>query len=151
MPSGPISFTYLWTLSSHLHQQLSSNIFLRFPHHAFHMPHPSHPPLTHHSILVESTHHKAPHYAIFSTPVTLSHSGLNISLSTLLPSTLSLCSTLKCTDQFSHPYKIAPYILIFSVIFLCDVPNSSFIFIMQNTHIKFCSLLSRGRNILALY
>jgi len=57
------------------------------------------------------------------------------------------------TDQFTHPYKIAAYILIFSVIFLCDVPIGSFNYLHNAGHpYKICqSLLSRGRNILALY
>ena len=59
LPSTPTSFL-------RFHHQ--NTVFISFPHHAFHMPHPSHPPLFHHSILAESMHHEAL-YAIFSTPL----------------------------------------------------------------------------------
>jgi hypothetical protein len=71
------------------------------------MPHPTHPPCSHHSILVGSTNHEAPHYVIFSTPVTLSNSGPNISLSTLLSNTLSLCSTFSVqTNLHTHTKQL---------------------------------------------
>jgi hypothetical protein len=40
-------------------------------------------------------------------PVTSSLLGSNILLSTLFSNTLSLCSSLNVTDQFSHQYKIS--------------------------------------------
>jgi hypothetical protein len=51
-------------------------------------------------------------------PVTSSHLGPNVLLSTLFSNTLSLRSSLNVSDQVSHPYKtkgkvIVLYILIF--------------------------------------
>ena len=46
------------------------------------------------------------------SPVTSSLLGPNIHLSTLFSNTLSLCSSLKASDQFSHPYKITGKIIV---------------------------------------
>jgi hypothetical protein len=43
--------------------------------------------------------------SLLHTPVTSSHLGPNIFLSTLFSNTRSLCSSLSATDQASHPYK----------------------------------------------
>jgi len=117
------------------------------------MPHPSHPPCSHHSILVESINHEAPHYAIFSTPLSPCPTQAQISPSAPYTKHPQPMFYPQCTDQFSHPHKIAPYILIFSLISLCDVPNASFNYLYNAGHPYkiWQSLLSRGRNILALY
>ena len=69
---------------------------------------------------VRSTDHYAPHYLVFSTPVT-SLLGPNILLRTLFSKTLSLRSSLNVSDKVSYPYKtthkiIVMYILIFKVL-----------------------------------
>jgi hypothetical protein len=43
--------------------------------------------------------------SLLYSPVTPSHLGPNIPLSTLLSNTLSLCSSLSVTDQVPHPHK----------------------------------------------
>ena len=69
--------------------------------------------------LVSSTDHSAPHYVVFSTPVTTtSFLGPKILLNTLFSDTLSLRTSVNVSDQVSHPYKttgkiIVLYILIF--------------------------------------
>jgi hypothetical protein len=66
------------------------------------------PPVTFFSILsiekfwARSTGHWAPHYVVFSTPVTSSLLGTNILLSILLSNTLNLRSSLNVIAQFSH-------------------------------------------------
>jgi hypothetical protein len=67
--------------------------------------------------------HKAPCNVISSSPVTLSLLGLNTFLSTLFSNTLSLCSSLKVTDQVSHPYKTTEKICPshFSVLYILDL------------------------------
>jgi len=50
-----------------------------------------------------SAYHEGPHYAVSSSPITLTLSGPSIFLSTLFSKTLSLCYCL--TDKVSHPYK----------------------------------------------
>ena len=61
---------------------------------------------------------EATHYVVFSTPITSSLLGPNILLNILFSNTLSLHSSLRVSDQISHPYKttgkiIVLYILIF--------------------------------------
>jgi hypothetical protein len=68
---------------------------------------------------VRSTGYEAPHYAIFSTLLSLHPSS--ILLSTLFSNTLSLCSSFNVRDQVSHPYRttgkiVLLYILIFMFI-----------------------------------
>jgi len=55
--------------------------------------------------LVSSTDHKAPHCAVFSTPLLSRTLGPNIFLSTLFSNTLSLCSSLIVRHQLLHPTK----------------------------------------------
>jgi hypothetical protein len=66
---------------------------------------------------VRRTDHKTSRYAVFFTPpVTSSHLGPNILLSTLSCNTLGLCFPLDVRDQVSHPCKTTTkmlYILIF--------------------------------------
>jgi hypothetical protein len=63
-------------------------------------------------------HYEVPHYAVFFTLLLLHPLGSKYSsLRTLFSNTLKQCSSLKVTDQISHPYKttgkvIGLYILI---------------------------------------
>jgi hypothetical protein len=53
--------------------------------------------------VVRSTYHNAPHYVVFSTPVTFSVLGPNILLNTPFSNTLSLYSSPNVDDQVSQP------------------------------------------------
>jgi hypothetical protein len=56
--------------------------------------------------LARSAYRKAPRYVVFSTPLLPSPSyPPNIFLSTLFSNTLSLCSSLSVSNQFSYPLK----------------------------------------------
>ena len=58
------------------------------------------------------------------SPVTLSLLGSNI-FSTLFSDTLSLCSSLKVSDQVSHPYKTTDNIILLCIlIFIFFISNS---------------------------
>jgi phosphate starvation-inducible membrane PsiE len=46
------------------------------------------------------------------SPVSSSHLGPNILLSTLFSNTFSLCYSLNVTDQVSHPYKTIERIMV---------------------------------------
>jgi hypothetical protein len=52
--------------------------------------------------LVWSTGHEAPHYAVFSSPVTYYLFGPNLFLSTPFLNTLNLCLYFNITDQVLH-------------------------------------------------
>jgi hypothetical protein len=55
--------------------------------------------------LVSSIDHKAPHCAVFSTPLLSRTLGPNISLSTLFSNTLGLCPSLIVRHKFLYPTK----------------------------------------------
>ena len=109
IPRHPTSWRSTVILSSHLCQGLPSGLFpsgfptkpcicLSSPPHAIHTP-----PISFFLILspvqywVRNADHSAPHYVVFSTPVTLSLLRPNI-LNTLFSNTLSLRSSLSVSD-----------------------------------------------------
>jgi hypothetical protein len=66
--------------------------------------------------LARSTQHKAPHYVVFSVPVTLSLLGPNILLSTVSLNVLILRSSFNVSDQVSHPYKTTGEIIVLCIL-----------------------------------
>ena len=57
-------------------------------------------------------------YTFLHSPTTTSLLCPNILLNTLLPNTLSLCSSLNVSDQVSHPYKTIGKIIFLYTLFL---------------------------------
>jgi len=98
-PSMPKS--YRWFHNFRLPHQNSASIFL----------HPIRATCNTNLILSQltnpwlETNYGVPHYVVFSIPVTPSLIVPNISLSTLFPTTLSLCSSLNVGNQVSQPHK----------------------------------------------
>lgn len=156
MLSGPISFTYLSTLSSHLHQHLSLGFTTK----------------TQYSFLFPTMHSTCPTHLILHCFITLFWRKVCIMKLfmqfSLLPCHLVPLGTKylpqypiikhpqhmfypQCTDQFSHPYKLAPYILIFSVIFLWCSQCIIYLHNAGHPYKIWQSLLSRGWNIIALF
>jgi hypothetical protein len=65
-----------------------------------------------------TTDHSAPHYVIFSTPITSSLLGPNILLNTLFSNTPNLRSSLNMSDQVSHPFKTTSKIIVLYILIL---------------------------------
>ena len=61
--------------------------------------------------------------SVVQSPITSALSCLNISLSTLFPIILSLCSSLKVTDQVAHPHKTKHKIIVVLSFNLCILAN----------------------------
>ena len=72
-----------------------------------------------------STDPRAPHYVVFSNPVTSSVLGPNVFLRTLFSKTLSLRSSLNVSDQVQHPYKQQAK-LYYCILKIQKTPTSSF-------------------------
>jgi hypothetical protein len=69
-------------------------------------------------------------------PVTSSLLGPNILLSTLFSNTLSLCSSINFTDQFSHPYKTTGNIMLLLILFFTFIFLLVFNFLLISSWIK---------------
>ena len=89
-----------------------------------------------------STDHKAPHYAAFSTPITLSLIGPNILLSTLLSNTLSLRSSLNMSNQVAYTYTTKGKIIVLYIL--------NFIFLVANWKTKDSALNNSQHSLTSL-